>query len=359
MNKSKLIIGLLLVAGAAVAAVLFGLTDDSAGPIDPDDLTVVSIRYGSEKKGFLHDEDVQRILAEKYGLYIDGTKMGSLEMAEGDLSGVDGLWPSSDLAAQVFERRQPGTHFKKHNVFNTPIVFYSWPDVTDALISAGVVEKRDNTYYVVDTVGLLTMVKEGRTWEDVGLQGQFGTIKVHFTDPTKSNSGFLFAGLMAILFNGGDMVTDSNLMPVMKEVVAIRDRMGFLENSTGILFNKYLTQGKGAYPLVSAYENLLIEFYLTNPQYQEDISRLVRVLIPEPTVWSEHPFIALTDKGEALLAALQDEEILALAWEKHGFRTGLVRDASHLEQFGLPERIDSVTPLPSPEIMERLIDGLR
>ena len=64
-----------------------------------------------------------------------------------------------------------------------------------------------------------------------------------------------------------------------------------------VLNRKYIKQGQGAFPLISGYENLIIEFYRTYPDYRETIERKLRVLIPEPTVWSGHPFIALTSKG--------------------------------------------------------------
>lgn len=114
--------------------------------------------------------------------------------------------------------------------------------------------------------------------------------------------------------------------------------------------------------MIAAYENLIIEFYQANPKHQDYIRKMTRVLIPEPTVWSEHPFIALTKKGETLLTALQDSEIQTMAWQKFGFRSGLLgitNDPGILKEVGLPERIVSVIPLPSPQMMGKIAESLK
>ena len=50
----------------------------------------------------------------------------------------------------------------------------------------------------------------------------------------------------------------------------------------------------------------------------------MRILYPVPTVWSSHPFISLSARASKLMEALKDPEIQKIAWEQHGFRTGLV-----------------------------------
>lgn len=363
MNKGKLLIGVLLLAAAAMLAWYFGTRQDKgpdAGAGHDSTPVTVNIRYGSEKKGLLHDPQFQELLRERYGITVNGVKMGSLEMSEGSLDGVDGAWPSSELASLVFKERHPGVVRKQQNIFNTPIVFYSWPEVTEALMAQGIVERRENLYFVVDTGKLLQLVQQARPWKELGLKRQNGAVNVQSTDPTKSNSGFLMAGLMAVILNGG-MVDEDALPALLPQLEEVYKRMGYQENSTGILFDKYIKQGQGAFPLIAAYESLLIEFYQAYENYQEQIKKLVRVLIPEPTVWSEHPYLALTQNGERLLEALQDPDVQKLAWRQYGFRSGVMgidNDPAILKEIGLPERIESVTPLPSPEVMDAILQAL-
>jgi hypothetical protein len=85
-------------------------------------------------------------------------------------------------------------------------------------------------------------------------------------------------------------------------------------------------------------------------------SRTLSPLVPEPTVWSSHPYISLTDNGQLLLEALQDEKIQQIAWQKYGFRSGIMgvdNDPRILKEIHLPERIDSVTSLPVPDVMKQ------
>jgi len=206
------------------------------------------------------------------------------------------------------------------------------------------------------------MVVEGKTWKSIGLERQNGQMNIYSSDPTRSNSGFLVAGLMAVILNDGNMPDETSLANNLPKIIQIFRKQGFLENSTNYLFEKYLNQGQGAFPLIAAYENLIIEFYQANPKHQDYIRKMTRVLIPEPTVWSEHPFIALTKKGEALLAALQHPEIQTMAWQKFGFRSGLLgitNDPGILKEVGLPERIVSVIPLPSPQMMGKIAESLK
>lgn len=363
MSGGKFFIGLLLLLATAGIIWYFSQDNQPAGegrhqPGDP--LTTVSIRYGSEKKGLLGDEEFVKIMADKYGLHIDGTKMGSLELSEGALTDVDGLWPSSELAALVFEDRHPGLAHKKQIIFNSPIVFYSWAEVVDVLRKEGVVTRKDERYFALDSKALFQLILDRKDWGEIGLNDQIGKIVIRSTDPTKSNSGFLMAGLLAIMLNGGNQVDDRSVQPLLPTIDEIYTSMGYLENSTGILFRKYLEQGRGAFPLIAAYESLVIEYYIQD-RYRDAVKQYIQVLIPEPTVWSEHPFISLTPAGEQLQKALQDERVLEIAWERYGFRSGVLGTGSGqkvLEEIGLPVRIVSVTPLPSPSVMTTIVETI-
>jgi hypothetical protein len=363
MKKGLGLLLILLAVGLGVGYVYFSgdRQDQPAGPTPghkPGSQTVV-ILYGSEKKGFLGDPEVQQILQHSYGLRIDGTKMGSLEMSANGLEGVDALWPSSELAAAVFVSRHPAVSFKKNNVFSTPIVFYSWPAITEALIKVGIVEQRDQVFYITNLKQYLEMMLKKQTWKSIGLPYQNGSATIRCTDPRLSNSGYLLSGLLAIVMNDGQMVDEQNLEAYLPGLKDIFSAMGYMEHSSGILFDKYIKQGQGAFPMIANYESLLVEFYNAHPESHEVIKDNIRALIPEPTVWSEHPLIALTESGQALMEALQDETLQRIAWERFGFRTGGImgmgKTADVLAALGLPKQIQSVTPLPAADVMEKIL----
>lgn len=318
---------------------------------------------GGEKKGFLDDPEVKEILKDKYKITLDATKAGSIEMVQGDTQGLDFLWPSSQVALELFKMQSGKKIVKSEIIFNSPIVLYSWGLVTEALIKEGIVQKRENSYYIVDLPKLIQYVVDGKKWSEIGLNQLNGKIVIISTDPTKSNSGNMFSGLLASILNNGEVVDKASLNKVLPTVVQFYQKLGFLESSSGTLFQKYLKLGVGANPIVVGYESQIIEFSKEHPKDWSKLkNKQFTILYPEPTVWSSHPLIALTPDAKKLITALMDEEIQKLAWEKHGFRTGvtgIINDPSVLDIVGIPESITKVLRMPHPEVMNQIIEALK
>lgn len=171
----------------------------------------------------------------------------------------------------------------------------------------------------------------------------------------------MFSGLLANLLNGGDVVDDSSIETVLPEVVRFFRKLGYLEHSSGDLFDQYLRTGVGAKPIIVGYENQIVEFSLEHADLWPQVKDEMRILYPVPTVWSSHPIMSLSPKGDALIEALMDPELQKLAWEKHGFRTGLMgveNDPQVLAIAGIPAKITKVIPMPSPQVMDRIIVSL-
>ncbi len=325
----------------------------------PAQITVKG-QIGSEKSGFLEDEDVQRILRDKYGLSIDSKRVGSIEMVKNVPAGLDFLWPSSEIALEIFkEKKAP---FRKADViFNSPLVLYSWADTTEALIEQGIVKRIDGSYFIVEFPKLVELMAQDKKWKDIGLPQFYGPIAVHSTDPKKSNSGLMFAGLLANVLNKGEVVDAQSAKQVQPTLKTFFRRLGYLQTGSGNLFEQFLQMGEGAYPLMVGYENQLIEFGIAHEQSRATLNQQVRILYPRPTSWSAHPLIALTENGVRLLNALKnDAEFQRIAWEKHGFRSGnlALNSDSKKNWPGIASKIQSVIPSPPPTVMEQIIAGL-
>jgi hypothetical protein len=336
-----------------------------AGALGGREPVVVGGYLGGEKESFLKDQDVQAILRDRYGLTVDGTTLGSLEMVSDAVRLTDDddfLWPSSQVAAALYRQRQ-GKVVKFENIFNSPIVLYSWTPVTDALIRQGIVRKEGEAYYVTDLSRLVGAAQERKRWSELGVPQLTERVSVRSSDPVLSNSGNMFFGLLANTLNGGSVVNTASLPRVLPQLKAYRDAQGFMEQRSSDLFQQYLTTGMGAYPLVAGYESQMIEFGLQNEQvYSAGLKDRVRILYPKPTVWSSHPLIARTPEGARLLDALKDPEIQRIAWERHGFRSGLAgvqNDPKVLKVIGVPATVDSITEMPGPDVMNRIIAALK
>lgn len=358
MHQWKLLLLLAFVFTASVFALLWYSNLQKKGVAERE-IESIHILYGNEKKELLKDPEFQKILRKKHGIVIKGDRMEGVKLPEEPPKGIDALWPSGEWSALMFRQQNPNLQYKIHNIFSSPIVFFSWPEVTDVLIRQGVVQKRKNLYFASDMKKLLDMGNQ--TWESVRLPQQKGRITVRSADPRESNAGFLTIGLAAVALNDGNEMDEKEIRPHLPELRNICNQMISPETSADTLFNRYIKQGQGAFPLISAYENQIIECYKTYPKYQDKIRKQVRVLLPEPTVLSEHPLIALTEKGEMLLTALQDPDVQKLAWQKYGFRSGVAdidSGSDVLEEIGLSGKIESLTRLPSLEVMDTIMEAL-
>ena len=247
-------------------------------------------------------------------------------------------------------------------MFYSPIVLFSWAAVTDALIDAGLVERVDGTHYVTDFPRLIELIDAGTPWSEIGLPQLPGQVAITAPDPTTTNAGNSFAGLLADTYNGGRLIDGETIDEVIERLRAHFARVAPLRPTSGTIFERYIADGMPSYPIIAGYESSIIEFKLDDEEALRRIQEDVRILYPRPTVWSSHQMIALTPNGEKLLAALHDGEIQRLAWSRHGFRSGLfihqeVPDI--LVNAGIPAIVDSVMPLPRVAVMDRIIEGLR
>lgn len=360
----KKIIGpvIFVIVAAVIAWFQWGGGKDTLKKQDAPKEITAAVFIGGEKSSFTANPLVQEVLASKYGITLNASKAGSLEMVSGlSTAGKDALWPSNQIAVEMF-RKRGGNILSEENIFNSPIVLYAYDIVADALIKEGIVEKVSGSYYIVDFPKLIEHIKAGNTWKDVGLPQLYGKIAIHTTDPTRSNSGNMFAGLMANMFNNGTVVTGDSADGAIAPLVEYFNLRGHMEYSSGDIFKNFITTGVGAKPMIVGYENQLVEFILENEKYTDYVRQKIRTLYPVPTVWSSHPVIALTPNGKRLIEALKDDEIQKIAWEKHGFRSGLIgveNDPAVLTVTGIPREITAVIPMPDASVMEKIINALK
>ena len=313
---------------------------------------------GGEKIEFLEDPEVQSILEEKYGLEADYAKAGSLDMMTADMTGMDYLFPSSSIAEEYYEDLN-GRPLQSEIILNTPIVLYTHRAVLDAFSSRGLITEEGGAYFI-DMNGLISLIQNNTAWADIGLPALYGTVSVDTTDPAKSNSGNMFAALLANVLAGGQTVTEAQLPEVLPQLEAIFGKLGYMETSSSDLFSQFLRMGIGAKPVIAGYESQLIEYAALHPDEYETIRDDIVMLYPAPTVWSAHVMIALDENGQRLLEALLDEEILDLAWSRHGFRTGNYGAASaEASADGVAETLTQVAPVPSYDIMKVIIEQLQ
>jgi hypothetical protein len=362
MNKK--ILGpliLVVVVLGIVAAKMFGGASVEQGPAPPNlDPVTVSVLYGGEKAGLLQNEKVLAILRDRYHITLNASKRGSIEMVTtDDTAKVDCLWPSNQVAVEL-ARNSGKKILSSDNIFNSPVVFYAWSGTADALMQKGLVEKRGDVYYITKPRDLVEMSIANKRWkEDLGVNA-YGPIRIYSTDPKFSNSGNMWASLLANLLNNGEVVTPDTLPSVLPRIDAYFKSLGYMERSSDDIFKSFLSQGEGSRPIIVGYESQLPEYMLQNAGEADYIKKNIRILYPEPTVYASHPLISMTLTCKRLQTALIDPELQRLAWREHGFRTGLSgsqSDPTQLNLTGVPQKIGQVIPMPQASVVQDLLSS--
>lgn len=351
--KKKIAGLILLVVLMAVIGGIYFVTGNAPRIVSVDGYV------GGEKIELLEDEEVRSVFEEKYGLNVDYSRAGSLDMMTADLSGRDYLFPSSSIALEYYEDLH-GSPVQSEIVLNTPIVLYTHQIVLDAFENQGLITTDGDIHYI-DMAGLLELIQNDSQWSDIGLPELYGRVSVDTTDPSKSNSGNMFAALVANVLNGGRTVTETDLDTILPELQDIFGKLGYMETSSSDLFSQFLRMGVGAEPIIAGYESQLIEYASIYPDEYDRIRDDVVMLYPTPTVWSAHVMIALDENGQILLNAMQDEEVQDLAWKKHGFRTGNygdIADSGAIPAEGVAASITQVAQVPSYDVMKVIIEQL-
>lgn len=315
------------------------------------------------KIAFLQDPDVVNYLENEYGLTVTAKRVGSFDQIDQCVAPLDFCWPSSETAGALMEAKLGASALDCQIIFNSPIVMYTWTPIADALIAQGIVEQRGDTLYLTDLAKLVEMIDNQVQWSAIGLSDLYGTISIRSSDPTASNTGNSFVGLLANTYNGGQVVDETTVDTILPLLQAFVSRMGLIPDTTTEMFDQFFTLGMGAAPIIVAYESNLIEYALTHPtaSNQKYISDNVRTLYPEPTVWSSQPMCALTEGGMRLIEALRDPEIQRLGWEDHGFRTGvpgITNNPKAVPVPGVPGVVLSIIQMPKPAVMIRIIQYL-
>ena len=319
--------------------------------------TVITLSgyLGGEKIGLFEDEEVQEILRREYHLELNYSRAGSLDKVTADFTDRDYLFPSSQTALEYYNDIH-GKPVSSEIIFNTPIVLYSHQMVADTLMQKGIVTESEGIYYA-DMQKLTECILNGTQWSELGLTELYGAVTVDTTDPVRSNSGNMFAALLASALNGGKTVDANSVDAVLPQLQEIFSQLGYMETSSSDLFSQFLRMGVGAKPIIAGYESQLIEYAAEEPDSYARIKDDIVLIYPTPTVWSTHIYMALDEAGKAGIEALSDEQIQELAWKKHGFRTDSC-DIVSSDFSGIPEQITAVIHMPDYDTMKKIMHCL-
>lgn len=350
-------LGLLILVIASVIASVIGYSFLRGN--QPDAVSITGL-VGGEKINLLENVEVKEIAKKKYGLTYDYRKSGSVDMVQpGAYENFQYLFPSSQFAADL-QTHLGGKNNFSDIMFNTPIVLYSRQLVVDVLIKAGYATEQAGVY-TVDMAKLAEAMKDGKSWKDIGLTDLYGDILVDTTNPNASNSGNMFLGLLANALNGNKAIAKDQVAELKPILKSIYNKIGYSQTSSSDLFNQFLKQGIGAYPIIAGYESQWLEFSKLEPTVYNQVKDDIVMMYPSPTVWSSHVLIGIGDGAEVMKTVMLDEKVQEIAWSQHGFRTivsGTETD-DYQDLKGVKKDITSVMALPQADIMLELMEAVK
>ena len=373
-NKQIVGVGIFVLLVLVIISIKFYSDKKAENGTTVQDLKTVTVATGGGKEDFIADEDVNKILRERYGLNVVYDSWSNGKLVLNPLVRENGdkydLMFCSDQRFYDYYKLAPNKEKNEADRYtvldggltlNTPIVIYSWAEVVDAFIKDGIVTEKEGTYYITDMNKLLTYILEGKKWSDIGLDMLYGSINIASTDPVTSSPGATYYGLLLSIMCGGN-VTDTSMQENLPKLKEFYEKSGYMNNTPADLFERYLKTGLGGEPMIVDYEKSIVEFANENPDGFNQVKDNIRVLYPEPTIWNSHCVATFTEAGNEYYKAIQDKDISQIAWEKYGFRTGVTGGNYNVDSLGIkgiPSNIRSTVSSLKMNMYDNLISFLK
>jgi hypothetical protein len=311
---------------------------------------------GSEKEPFFDDPRVIEALREG-GVEVDAQKAGSRQIATSfNLEEYDFAFPAGVPAAEKIRREQGISKF--YDPFFTPMAIASWKPIAEILVANGVAERQDG-YYTFDVEAYLELVSDEKRWNELMENTQYEVNKsllVTSTDVRKSNSAAMYLALASYVANGNNIIEDQadidSVLPLMEDLFL---KQGYVEYSSAAPFENYLVMGMGKAPLVMIYE---AQFLYQASSPEGSLTDDMVLMYPNPTIFSKHILIPLSEEGERLGDLLQTDPVLQELQIEHGFRN---ENTAYFQQFkatnnlAIPDVLVDIVEPPSYEVLERMI----
>lgn len=373
--KNKKVIGIIIfviLVGIIIGIKVVKDNVDKDSSTYKSNLTTVYVATGGGKEDFINDEEVIKIMQEKYGLNVvydtwsNGKIIKNELVREDGVTKYDAMFCSDQRFYDYYKLSPKDGEAKRYNVLNggltlnTPIVIYSWDEVVKALMDQNIVTQTDGVYYITDMPKLIEYILDGKSWSDISLTKLYGKINIASTDPVTSSPGATYYGLLLSIMCESSVNDESvlNNLPKLKEFY---NKSGYMNNTPADLFEKYLKTGMGGAPMIVDYEKSIIEFANKNPNGFNQVKDSIRILYPTPTIWNSHCIATFTDAGNKFYQAFDDPQIQQIAWEKYGFRTGITGGNFDVSGLGIavPKTITSTVTSLKMDVYNQLIDYLK
>lgn len=357
MDRTRMIfigiIGLAVIAVASIAGFML-FRSANTQPI----LGLV----GSEKIPFFEDEEVLEHLRNEYGLDVTVERAGSRQIATDfnlDVgSEYDFVFPAGVPAAEKI-RQENNNISRTTDPFFTPMAIATWQPIADLLVQEQIAVDQGG-YYTLDMAKFVALMEDAKRWNDLPNNDKFPTdrgIYITSTDIRRSNSAAMYLSLVSYIINNNEIVpsVDALTQEQQQFLADIFIRQGLRPSSSAGPFEDYLTKGIGHSPIVMIYESQFIaQAALQNGSITNDMV----LMYPQPTIFTKHTLLPITEAGQTLGEALANDPFLQQKQIEYGFRNNNLqyfREFTNQNNIALPETLIDVIDPPSYEVIEEII----
>ena len=310
---------------------------------------------GSEKEALFKDPEMVALLKRK-GFTVQTDNAGSRQIATLDLKSYDFAFPAGVPAAEKL-RRDKGIK-RSFDVFFTPMAIASWKPLVSILEQNGLATNK-GAYSLMPLDKFLELAAKNTRWVDLKKNSSFAVKKpllINTTDPRRSNSAAMFIALTSYVLNGDNVVQSAaqgqKVLPALEPLFL---KQGFQESSSQGPFENYFLLGAGAAPLVFIYESQFLE-KLALKQTRPDM----RLIYPQPNVFTKHVLLPLSDNGARLGELLSSDPEVQKLEVKYGYRTNnpqLFTDFVKTLGYSPPDQLE-VIETPRYEVLESMIGSI-
>lgn len=328
-------------------------------------ITLNIIGKTGSSSGFFEDARVEFIKRNK-NVEINYIGLGTFEAVEyiTEDNDVDAWIGADETGADMLKAEYAKGHQGKDVVLDVS------PIVTSPLVLVGW-EERINKLGDLSIGKLYDTVARGRAWGELGGDSNWGFFNFSHTNPVDSNSGMQFITLLIHnYYNQIGMprkelkVEDIAGSEIAEYIKAFEKNTAKQVDGSGKFIDTLVQFGPSKYDMGAIYEY----YALTNIKNAQGRWGKLKVLYPNPTIWSNRPFIILNGPkaNSQKIAALKSFRDFLLSDEiqrkamQEGYRPANtnISDLSYLESefssFGFKRDIPSAVPAPGIDVIESI-----
>ena len=276
---------------------------------------------------FLRDAGVKQHLLDTYNIQAEYVAVGSFEMKDADLTGVNCIWPGSRSAFEYFDNALPGLVQKHDVIFRTYGVIFTRTDLfLEPLLDSGIVYKKGGAY-LMRMEPIIEAMNGKKTWAEIGIPEIPGRVNIRYSAPERSSGGLQHVFMLANYQmpggeEGGEVVNIEELSSILPKLVLNWTMQPRQVESSPEWFAAYVYES-GSIPLAASSESLYLGWLNALPESRrESDGNLIVGIYPEWTVSTDHVLAGLDEQGNRLVEIFQTDAYLQqLGWDNYGMRT--------------------------------------